>query len=289
VSKTFLITGVSTGLGRAFAQAALDAGHTVAGTVRDPGQVTGFEALAPGRAHALVLDVTDQAAVPAAVERAELAAGPVDVLVNNAGYGVEGTFEETPLEVFRRQFEVNVFGTIAVTQAMLPYLRQRRAGTIVFVTSMGGLRSFPGLSAYHGSKYAVEGIADSLRQELAGFGIHVMSVEPGGFRTDWAGRSMTRVERIIGDYDELFNPLRENRLGYSGRQLGDPARAGAALLAALDSPAPPGHLLLGSDAVRLVRAARADIDSEIGTWEKLSVSTDIIEPTERETDERHED
>jgi NAD(P)-dependent dehydrogenase (short-subunit alcohol dehydrogenase family) len=289
VSKTFLITGVSTGLGRAFAQAALDAGHTVAGTVRDPGQVTGFESLAPGRAHALVLDVTDQAAVPAAVDHAELAAGPVDVLINNAGYGVEGTFEETPLEVFRRQFEVNVFGTIAVTQAMLPYLRQRRAGTIVFVTSMGGLRSFPGLSAYHGSKYAVEGIADSLRQELTGFGIHVMSVEPGGFRTDWAGRSMTRVERTISDYDELFNPLRENRLGYSGRQLGDPAKAGAALLAALDSPAPPGHLVLGSDAVRLVRAARADIDSEIGTWEKLSVSTDIIEPTERETDERHED
>lgn len=275
MSKTFLITGVSTGLGRAFARAALDAGHTVAGTVRDPGQVTGFEALAPGRAHALVLDVTDQAAVPAAVERAERAAGPVDVLVNNAGYGVEGTFEETPLEVFRRQFEVNVFGAIAVTQAMLPYLRRRRAGTIVFVTSMGGLRSFPGLSAYHGSKYAVEGIADSLRQELAGFGIHVMSVEPGGFRTDWAGRSMTRVERTIDDYDELFNPLRENRLGYSGRQLGDPARAGAALLAALDSPAPPGHLVLGSDAVRLVRAARADVDSEIGTWEKLSVSTDF--------------
>lgn len=277
MSKTFLITGVSSGLGRAFAQAALDAGHTVAGTVRDPGQVAGFEALAPGRAHALVLDVTDEAAVPAAVERAEREAGPVDVLVNNAGYGVEGTFEETPPRVFRRQFEVNVFGSIAVTRAVLPYLRQRRAGTIAFVTSMGGLRSFPGLSAYHGSKYAVEGIADSLRQELAGFGIHVMSIEPGGFRTDWAGRSMTRVERSIGDYDELFNPLRENRLGYSGKQLGDPAKAGAALLIALDSAAPPGHLVLGSDALRLVRAARAEVDSEIGAWEDLSASTDFAD------------
>jgi NAD(P)-dependent dehydrogenase (short-subunit alcohol dehydrogenase family) len=277
MSKTFLITGVSTGLGRAFAQAALDAGHTVAGTVRRADQVAGFEALAPGRAHGLVLDVTDEAAVPAAVERVERAAGPIDVLVNNAGYGVEGMFEETPTALVRAQFEVNVFGTIAVTKAVLPYLRQRRAGTIVFVTSMGGLRAFPGLSAYHGSKYAVEGIADTLRQELAGFGIHVMSIEPGGFRTDWAGRSMTRVERTIDDYDEQFNPIRESRLGYSGKQLGNPAKAGTALLTALDSPTPPGHLVLGSDALRLVRAARAEVDADIATWEKLSVSTDFAD------------
>jgi NAD(P)-dependent dehydrogenase (short-subunit alcohol dehydrogenase family) len=274
MSKTFLITGVSTGLGRAFAQAALDAGHTVTGTVRDPAQVAPFEALAPGRARALVLDITDEAAVPDAVRQAERDAGPTDVLVNNAGYGVEGTFEETPPDVYRAQFEVNVFGTLAVTRAVLPGLRERRAGTIVFVTSMGGLRAFPGISAYHGSKYAIEGIADSLRQELAPFGIHVMSVEPGGFRTDWAGRSMTRVERSIPDYDELFNPIRENRLGYSGKQLGDPAKAGTALLTVLDSPAPPGHLLLGTDALRLVRAARAETDNEIGQWEKLSASTD---------------
>ena len=274
MSKTFLITGVSTGLGRAFAQAALDAGHTVAGTVRDPGQAAAFEALAPGRARALVLDITDEAAVPAAVDDVERTAGPIDVLVNNAGYGVEGTFEETPTAVYRRQFEVNVFGSVAVTRAVLPFLRQRRRGAIVFVTSMGGLRAFPGLSAYHGSKYAVEGIADSLRQELAPFGIHVMSVEPGGFRTDWAGRSMTRVERSIGDYDDLFEPIRRSRLGYSGKQLGDPAKAGAALLTALKSPTPPGHLLLGTDALHLVRAARAELDGEIGTWEKLSASTD---------------
>lgn len=208
--------------------------------VRNHDRVVGFEALAPGRAHALVLDVTDEAAIPAAVERAEGEAGLIDVLVNNAGCGVEGTFEETPIDVVRAQFEVNVFGTVAVTRAALPCLRQRRAGTIVFVTSMGGLRAFPGISAYHGSKYAVEGIADSLRQELAALGIHVMSDEPGGFRTDWAGRSMTRVDRSIDDYDKLFKPIRENRLGYSGRQLGDPAKAGAALLGALDSPTPPG-------------------------------------------------
>jgi NAD(P)-dependent dehydrogenase (short-subunit alcohol dehydrogenase family) len=277
MSKTFLITGVSTGLGRAFAQAALDAGHTVTGTVRVPAQVGEFEALAPGRARGLVLDITDEAAVPAAIERAERAAGPVDVLINNAGYGVEGTFEETPADVYRQQFEVNVFGTVAVTRAVLPSMRQRRAGTIVFVTSMGGLRAFPGISAYHGAKYAVEGIADSLRQELSGFGIHVMSVEPGGFRTDWAGRSMTRVERSIPDYDELFNPIRENRLGYSGKQLGDPAKAGAALLTVLESATPPGHLLLGSDALRLVRQARSEADTEFDTWEKLSASTDFTD------------
>jgi NAD(P)-dependent dehydrogenase (short-subunit alcohol dehydrogenase family) len=277
MSKTFLITGVSTGLGRAFAQAALDAGHTVTGTVRVPAQVGEFEALAPGRARGLVLDITDEAAVPAAIERAERAAGPVDVLINNAGYGVEGTFEETPADVYRQQFEVNVFGTVAVTRAVLPSMRQRRAGTIVFVTSMGGLRAFPGISAYHGAKYAVEGIADSLRQELSGFGIHVMSVEPGGFRTDWAGRSMTRVERSIPDYDELFNPIRESRLGYSGKQLGDPAKAGVALLTVLESANPPGHLLLGSDALRLVRQARSEADTEFDTWEKLSASTDFTD------------
>jgi NAD(P)-dependent dehydrogenase (short-subunit alcohol dehydrogenase family) len=142
---------------------------------------------------------------------------------------------------------------------------------------MGGLRAFPGLSAYHGAKYAVEGIADSLRHELSGFGIHVMSVEPGGFRTDWAGRSMTRVERSVPDYDELFNPIRENRLGYSGKQLGDPAKAGAALLTALESDTPPGHLLLGSDALHLVRAARSETDTEFDTWEKLSASTDFTD------------
>jgi NAD(P)-dependent dehydrogenase (short-subunit alcohol dehydrogenase family) len=277
MSKTFLITGVSTGLGRAFAQAALGAGHTVAGTVRDAGQVPAFEALAPGRAHAVVLDVTAEAAVPAAVRQAEQDAGPVDVLVNNAGYGLEGTFEETPAETYRHQFEVNVFGALAVTRAVLPGLRERRSGIIVFVTSMGGLRAFPGISAYNGSKYALEGIADSLRQELAGFGIHVMSVEPGGFRTDWAGRSMTCVERSISDYDELFNPIRESRQGYSGQQLGDPAKAGSALLTALDSPAPPGHLLLGTDALRLVRTARAELDAEIDRWERLSASTDFAD------------
>jgi NAD(P)-dependent dehydrogenase (short-subunit alcohol dehydrogenase family) len=273
MSKIFLITGVSTGLGRGIATAALDAGHTVVGTVRSPGDAAPFEALAPGRAHARLLDITDNAAIPGVIAGIESAVGPVDVLVNNAGYGVEGVFEETPAEIVREQFEVNVFGTIEVTRAVLPYLRDRRRGHVFFVTSMGGLRAFPGLSAYHGSKYAVEGIADSLRMEVAPLGIHVTSIEPGGFRTDWAGRSMTRVKRSIADYDEIFEPLRAQRNEMNGNQAGDPAKAGLALLKVLEAANPPGHLLLGADAQRLVRAARADIDAEFDTWAAVSADT----------------
>jgi len=274
MTRTFLITGVSTGLGRAFAVAALEAGHTVAGTVRDPGQVAGFERLAPGRAHARLLDVTDTAAAGPAVAAVEAEIGPIDVLVNNAGYGVEGTFEETPLEVFRRQFDVNVFGTVAVTQAVLARMRPRRAGHVFFITSMGGLRTYPGLAAYHGSKFAVEGIAGTLAQEVAQFGIRVTAIEPGSFRTDWAGRSMTRVEQTISDYNDVFGPVRKQRLAMSGNQLGDRAAAGRALLAVLDSPDPPTHLMLGSDALRLVTQARAQFDAEAAKWEQVTTSTD---------------
>lgn len=277
MSKTLLITGVSTGLGRAIAQTALDAGHTVVGTVRSSEQLAAFEALAPGSAHGRLLDLTDIDAIPGVVADIESTVGPVDVLLNNAGYGVEGTFEETGLDVFRTQFEVNVFGTVALTQAVLPAMRARRAGQILFITSMGGLRAFPGLSAYHGTKYALEGIADSLRLEVAPFGIHVMSVEPGGFRTDWAGRSMTRVERSISDYDELFDPLRANRNEMHGQQLGNPAKAGEVLLRILDTTNPPGHLLLGADALRLVRAARAEVDAEFTAWASVSESTGFPE------------
>ncbi|MEE1670668.1 oxidoreductase [Streptomyces sp. WAC07094] len=275
MSKTFLITGVSTGLGRAIATEALHAGHTVVGTLRDPEQIKDFESLAPGRAHGRVMDVTDHDQVTTVVEEVTEAVAPIDVLVNNAGYGVEGTLEEASLADARAQFDVNVFGVIAVTKAVLPSMRERRIGHVFFITSMGGLRAFAGLSLYHGSKYAVEGIADSLRPEVAPFGIRVTSVEPGSFRTDWAGRSMHRVERSIPDYDEVFGPIRENRLAISGNQLGDPAGAGRALLAVLDAPDPPGHLLLGSDAVRLVTQARTAVDEEFAHWHELSVSTDL--------------
>jgi NAD(P)-dependent dehydrogenase (short-subunit alcohol dehydrogenase family) len=272
--RTFLITGVSSGLGRAFATAALEAGHTVVGTVRAPDHAAAFEQLAPGRAHARVLDVTDTDAIAPTVAAIEEEAGPIDVLVNNAGYGVEGTFEETSLDTFRQQFDVNVFGVVAVTQAVLPRMRERRAGHILFVTSMGGLRAFPGLAAYHGSKFAVEGIAATLAQEVAPLGIHVTAIEPGSFRTDWAGRSMDRVESTIADYDKIFAATRERRLAMSGHQLGDPAQAGRALLTVVEAENPPTHLILGSDALRLVADARSAFDAETAAWSELSKSTD---------------
>ncbi|MBD3005034.1 oxidoreductase [Streptomyces sp. 5-10] len=273
--KTFLITGVSSGLGRAFAEGALDAGHTVVGTVRREADREVFEALAPGRAHARRLDVTDDMAVRAVVDEVEAAVGPLDVAIANAGYGLEGIFEETPLSAVRAQFETNVFGAAATLQAVLPHMRKRRAGHLMAVTSMGGLMAVPGMSAYCGSKFALEGMLESIRKEVTAFGIHVTAIEPGSFRTDWAGRSMTRAERTIADYDALFTPIREARMAASGKQLGDPRKAAEALLHILDVPEPPAHLVLGSDALRLVAAARQAVDDDIRGWEKLSRTTDF--------------
>ncbi|MEU1870145.1 oxidoreductase [Streptomyces sp. NPDC048376] len=273
-ARTFLITGVSSGLGRAFATAALDAGHTVVGTVRNDADAVAFTALHSERAHARLLDVTDDAAVLAVVGEVEQSVGPVDVLIANAGYGLEGTFEETSLDALRAQFDVNVFGAAATVRAVLPFMRERRRGHILAVTSMGGLATFPGVSAYCGSKYALEGILEAVGKEVAGFNIHVTAVEPGSFRTDWAGRSMVRTPRSIPDYDELFEPIRAARQAASGQQLGNPAKAAAALLRILDAPHPPAHLVLGSDALRLVRAGRAAVESDLDTWEDLTLSTD---------------
>lgn len=273
--KRFLITGVSSGLGRAFATGALDAGHEVVGTVRNPIDTELFESLAPGRAHARLLDVTDDVAVTRTVDEVESSVGPIDVVIANAGYGIEGLFEETPMSEVRAQFATNVFGVAATLQSALPYMRRRRAGHLMAVTSMGGLMAVPGLSAYCASKFAVEGLLESMRQEVAAFGVHVTAIEPGSFRTDWAGRSMTRAPRSIADYDELFEPIRAARRNASGNQLGNPAKAAEAVLAILDEARPPAHLVLGSDALRLIGAARAAVDEDIRTWETLSRSTDF--------------
>ncbi|WP_440977199.1 oxidoreductase [Pseudoxanthomonas winnipegensis] len=273
-SKQLLITGVSSGFGRALAQEALAAGHRVVGTVRSAQAVDAFEALAPGRAVARVLDVTDTAAIAPVVEGIEAELGAIDVLVNNAGYGHEGVLEESPLEELRRQFEVNVFGAVAMIQAVLPHMRARRAGHILNITSMGGFITLPGIAYYCGSKFALEGIGEVLGKEVADLGIRVTSVAPGSFRTDWAGRSMVRTPRSIGDYDALFDPIRQRRQEVSGKQLGDPRKAARAMLAVIDAPAPPAHLLLGSDALRLVREKLKALEAELAQWEALTVSTD---------------
>jgi NAD(P)-dependent dehydrogenase (short-subunit alcohol dehydrogenase family) len=201
--------------------------------------------------------------------------GAIDVLVNNAGYGMEGPIEESPLEEFRKQFDVNVFGAIAVIQAVLPFMRQRRAGRILNITSMGGMITFPGLGAYHGSKFSLEGISETLGKEVRDFGILVTAVEPGGFRTDGAGRSMQRMPRTILDYDKAFVPLRQAREERSGKQIGDPVKAAEAMLSILDNPNPPAHLLLGTDAVKLVEEKLAALKAEIDAYRLLSTSTDF--------------
>ncbi|MFJ1747304.1 oxidoreductase [Streptomyces sp. NPDC088116] len=275
MSRTFLITGVSSGLGRAFAQQALAAGHVVAGTVRDPGQIAEFEAPAHGRATGLLLDVTDDAAVSRVVEDVETRVGPVDVLISNAGYGVEGTVEESSMDDLRRQFDVNVYGTVAVIKAVLPYMRRRRGGHIVTVSSMAGLTALPGVAFYGASKFAVEGIAASLAQEVAHLGVHVTSLALGAFRTDWAGRSMTRVPRSIPDYDSVFDPIRTARRAKDSNQPGDPVRAAKALLAVVDADKPPVHLVLGIDALNLIEEGRQRLSDDIAAWADLSTSTNF--------------
>ncbi|AEX52459.1 oxidoreductase [Rahnella aquatilis] len=273
-SKLIFITGVSSGFGRALAEEALQAGHRVAGTLRNAQACAEFDALAPGRSVGRVLDVTDFGAIAPLVAAVEQEIGAVDVLVNNAGYGHEGIMEESPLSEALHQFDVNVFGAVAVIKAFLPYFRQRRSGHILNITSMGGFITLPGISYYCGSKFALQGISETLTQELKPFNIAVTAIQPGSFRTDWAGRSMVRSPRTISDYDASFNPVRETREKRSGHQPGDPQKAAQAILQLLDAPEPPASLLLGSDAVKFVREKLHQMNADIDAWEDVSRSTD---------------
>ncbi|HFF9489229.1 oxidoreductase [Serratia bockelmannii] len=273
-SKTILITGVSSGFGQALAREALAVGHRVVGTVRNSEALQAFAALDTQRAFGYLLDVTDDERIDEVVGEIESAVGPIDVLVNNAGYGHEGILEESPLAELRRQFDVNVFGAVAMIKAVLPGMRQRRRGHIINITSMGSFITLPGISYYCGSKFALEGISETLSKELSPFNLHVTSVAPGSFRTDWAGRSMVRSPRRVPDYDALFEPVRQARQEKSGKQLGDPVKAAHAMLALIESGKPPTHLLLGSDALSLVRQKLEALGQEIEQWEKLTRSTD---------------
>jgi NAD(P)-dependent dehydrogenase (short-subunit alcohol dehydrogenase family) len=276
MEKVVLVTGVSSGLGKAFATALLQAGFKVVGTVRKQEAVREFEELRPGSAFARVLDVTDAPErLAVAVEEVEQNVGPVYALINNAGYGHEGTLEESSMDELRQQFEVNVFGAVAMMKAVLPQMRARREGRILNVTSMAGLMTMPGLSFYHGSKFALEGISSSLAKEVRPLGIYVTAVEPGMFRTDWAGRSMVRSERKIRDYDAIFDPIREARKSRNGKQPGDPAKAGKAIATFLTSSEPPLHLLLGSDALDYVQKELEVLRGEFSNWESLTRSTNF--------------
>ena len=271
--KTFFITGANSGFGLAIAAAASAKGHKVVGTVRSEASRASLaerlSAVSP-----VLCDVTEFERIPDVVEQAERDHGPVDVLINNAGYGHEGVLEESPLEEMRRQFDVNVFGAVAVAKAFLPRFRQRRHGFILNVTSMGGMITMPGIGYYCGSKFALQGISEVMRAEMAPFGVHVATLCPGSFRTDWAGRSMVRTERSIADYDALFDPIREARQARSGKQLGDPDKLAAAVLNLVEDNDPPPQLLLGSDAFKLVSERIARLQQEIEAWKSVTISTD---------------
>lgn len=273
--KVLLITGVSSGFGRELAKAALSAGHRVIGTVRSEAAKAEFEKLDANRAHGVVLDVTDFPAIEASIDAVTVRTGPIDVLVNNAGYGHEGTLEESTLDEMRHQFDVNVFGAVAMIKAVLPSMRVRRSGQIINITSMAGLATFPGIAYYSGSKFALEGISESLAQEVRGFGIKVTAVAPGSFRTDWAGRSMVRTERSIADYDAVFDPIRRARKAKDGRQAGDPIKAAQVLLDLVGHEDPPIHLVLGGDALGIVRKKLSGLQADMEAWEEVSRSTDF--------------
>ena len=270
--RAWFITGVSSGLGLALAKAALAAGDTVAGTVRREADRAAFEALDAERAIGLILDVRDEDAVHAAVAAAEGRMGRIDVLVNNAGYGVIGALEETSLAEIRAQFDVNVFGAIAVIQAALPAMRERRAGTILTITSVSGLAAWGGTAIYSASKFALEGATQCLAQEVAELGIKVINVAPGGLRTDYAGRSLMLTQRTIDDYDGAGHFPRRALTEGAGHENGDPAKAAAAILKILDAPTPPMHLLLGADAVHYATRAAGQLQHDLGEWIGLTTS-----------------
>ena len=219
--------------------------------------------------------MTDELAVATMASSVEHEYGPIDVLIANAGYGHEGLFEESSMDELRLQFEVNVFATVVLIKAVLPAMRVRRMGHILAITSIGGLTTSPGLSFYHGSKYALEGILEALGKEVARLGIHVTAVEPGPFRTDWLGRSMTHSERSLSDYDEVYEPIREARRRNNGHQPGDPEKAATAILRVINDENPPKHLVLGSAALDALAASRAAFDTDVRRWETLTRSTDF--------------
>ena len=270
---TWLITGCSTGLGRAFAEAVLARGDNAVVTARDAAKVRDLAEKYPDTALAFALDVTDDAQVTAAVAAADERFAGVDVLVNNAGYGYRAAVEEGEDDAVRRLFETHVFGTVRTIKAVLPGMRARRSGTIVNLSSIGARICPEGSGYYSAVKAAIEALTLSLRKEVAPLGITAMVVEPGGFRTDFAGRSLTQSAEPIADYADTAGRRRKEHDTVHGTQQGDPARAAAALIRAVASDEPPYMLLLGDDASDGFRAALDSLRGEVDGWESVSRST----------------
>ena len=273
--RVWLITGCSTGFGRDLAAAVLERGDRVAVTARDPASVRDVVKGREGQAIALALDVTDRDQAEAAVREAARAFGGIDVLVNNAGIGYFGAIEESEEEQVRRMFEVNVFGLARMIHLVLPGMRARRRGHIVNISSIGGLRAFPGVGYYNATKFAVVGLSEALALETAPLGIKVTIVEPSGFRTDWAGRSANEAPDEIADYAETAGANRRTIRKASGNQPGDPKRAAAAIIAAVDAPVPPLHLLLGKAALKGARWKLDMLREQVDAWEATTVGADF--------------
>ncbi|MBB4220034.1 oxidoreductase [Variovorax sp. 375MFSha3.1] len=272
--QTWFITGAASGFGHAFAEHALALGHNVVATARDAGRLADLVAQAPDRVLATPLDVDAAGAAEAAVEAAVARFGRIDVLVNNAGYGVVGALEETSDAELRALMNTNFFGAMAVTRAALPVLRAQKSGAIVNISSLGGQLSFAGFSAYSASKFALEGASEALAQEVAPFGIKVLIVEPGQFRTQLAGSGMRHMP-VIEAYQPVVGATREFAHSMHNTQAGDPRKAAVAIAKALEAEHTPLRLQLGGDSVDAVRAHAQALLKDMEAWEALSRSTDF--------------
>lgn len=272
--RVWLITGCSTGFGRELARAVLERGDRVVVTARNVESVRVLVHGREGQAVALTLDVTDRAQAEAAVRDAIAAFGRIDVLVNNAGIGYFGAIEESEEDEVRKMFEVNVFGLARMIHLVLPGMRQRRSGHIVNIASIGGLRAFPAVGYYNATKFAVVGLSEALALETEPLGIKVTIVEPSGFRTDWAGRSANEAPTEIADYAETAGANRRTLRKASGNQPGDPVRAAAAIIAAVDAGTPPLHLLLGRGALKGARWKIEMLKAQVDAWEETSAGAD---------------
>jgi NAD(P)-dependent dehydrogenase (short-subunit alcohol dehydrogenase family) len=271
--RRWLITGVSSGLGRALAKAALTRGDRVAGTVRRAADKAAFDSLSPGRALGFTLDLADAEAAAGVVRAATEVLGGIDVLVNNAGYGLTCAVEEASLAELRTQFEVNVFSPAAMIAAVLPAMRARRAGRIVNITSVSGIAVWAGTGLYCASKHALEAIGESLADEVAPLGIKVINIAPGGMRTDYAGRSLITAAARIADYDDGPGHAAQAILAdHAGAESGDPAKVAGAILDAVDADDPPRRLLLGSDALHYARAHIEGLEADMTAWEAVSLA-----------------
>ncbi|MBB3146449.1 NAD(P)-dependent dehydrogenase (short-subunit alcohol dehydrogenase family) [Phyllobacterium trifolii] len=274
MAQVWLITGSSRGLGRSLAEAVLRAGHKLVATARNPSQLSGLAERYGDQVRLFELDVTDPAAADAAVKRAVDTFGRLDVLVNNAGYGNVNAIEDTSIEEFRAQIETNLFGVINVTKAAIPVMREQKSGHIIQFSSVGGRIGALGRAPYSAAKWGVEGFSEVLAKEIGPMGVKVTIVEPGGFRTDFAGASTT-IQNGRPEYDATVGVVARFQRNYDGKQPGDPVKAADAVLHITSLDEPPLRLLLGSDAMNAVEKndiAKIEADRK---WRELSISTDF--------------